>query len=194
MTATLLTQNLFVIDAKSIQKAASIYRAINHSVRLQIIELIHKAGALNGTLIVQTLKFEQPVNSAHLKILRDAKIVKAERKGNSAFYSINYPQINRISLLAEKLIPYRGDTSTFHHNINHKPTIKSRAKATTFTPTELKIIQLVCRENTTEEIAGKLGIAKRTVEDHRSNIIKKMKVRNSVGILFFAIKNGLFKI
>lgn len=59
---------------------------------------------------------------------------------------------------------------------------------------ELKVIQLVCQESSDEEIAAKLGIGKRTVEDYRSNIIKKMKVRNSVGILFFAIKNGLFKI
>ncbi|MBO9683385.1 MAG: helix-turn-helix transcriptional regulator [Flavisolibacter sp.] len=59
---------------------------------------------------------------------------------------------------------------------------------------ELKVIGLVCQENSTEEIAAKLGIGKRTVEGHRRNIIKKMGVRNSVGILFFAIKNGLFQI
>jgi DNA-binding transcriptional ArsR family regulator len=160
MTATLLTQNLFVIDVKNIQKATSIYRAVNNSLRLQIIELIHKAGELNVTPIVQRLNLEQPVISTHLKILRDAKIVSAERKRNCVFYSINYLQVNRMSMLADRLAPYRGESSNFHYNI--KPTIKSKAKVNTFTPTELEVIDLVCRENSSDEIAEKLGIAKRT--------------------------------
>jgi DNA-binding CsgD family transcriptional regulator len=194
MPAPALSQKPFTIDAKNIQKALSVYRAVNHSLRLQIIEMIHKAGAINVTPIIQTLKLEQPVISAQLKILRDAKVVITERKGNHVFYSINYPQVNRISMLADKLVPKRSDAPDFHYDINRKATIKSKEGAIRFTPMELRVIQLVCRENSTEEIAEKLGIGKRTVEDYRSNIIKKMKVRNSVGILFFAIKNGLFKI
>jgi DNA-binding CsgD family transcriptional regulator/DNA-binding transcriptional ArsR family regulator len=194
MPTPALSQKPFTIDAKNIQKALTVYRAVNHSVRLQIMEMIHKAGAINVTPIIQKLRLEQAVISAQLKILRDAKIVNAERKGNHVFYSINYPQVTRISMIAERLVPYRTDTSGSDYDINSKPTIKAKEGAITFTPMELKVIQLVCRENSTWEIAEKLGIGKRTVEDYRSNIIKKMKVRNSVGILFFAIKKGLFKI
>jgi DNA-binding CsgD family transcriptional regulator/DNA-binding transcriptional ArsR family regulator len=194
MTAPELTQKSFAIETKVIQKAASIYRAVNHPLRLQIIEIIHRAGFVRVTAIIRKLKLEQPVISAHLKILRDGKIVNAERRRNSVFYSINYPQINRVTILAQKLVPYRNDASSFHYDINCKANVKSKEGVIGFTPVELKIIQLVCEENSSEEIAAKLGIGKRTVKDHRSHIIKKMKVRNSVGILFFAIKNGLFKI
>lgn len=193
MAAT-LSQISFVIDARAMQKAAAIYRAINHSLRLQIIGIIHKAGVINVTPIIQQLKLEQSLISAHLKILRDAKIVKTEKKGKSVYYSINYQEVNRISILAEKLIPYKTHTSDFLQNADRKLILKTKEDTVSFTPTELKVIQLVCEQNTTEEIAKNLGIGRRTVEEHRSNIIKKMKVRNSVGILFFAIKNGLFKI
>jgi DNA-binding CsgD family transcriptional regulator/DNA-binding transcriptional ArsR family regulator len=192
--ASTLSQISFVIDAKAIQKAAGIYRAINHSLRLQIIGIIHKAGAINVTPIIQQLKLEQSLISAHLKILRDAKIVKTEKKGNSVFYSINYQEIHRVSVLAEKLVPYRTHTSDFLQNADRKLILKTKEDTVSFTPTELKVIQLVCEQNSNEEIAQKLGIGRRTVEGHRSNIIRKMKVRNSVGILFFSIKNGLFKI
>lgn len=191
MTAELTPKSLD-IDIKAIQKAASIYRAIHHPLRLQIIEMIHKAGTINVTQIIQKMKLEQPVVSAHLKILRNSKIVNAERRGKSVFYSINYPQINKVSTLAEKLIPYRTDTN-FLQNADRNLLFKSNEDTVTFTPTELRIIHLICEQDSLKEIAEKLGISDRVIEDHRKNIIKKMKVRNSVGILFFALKKGLFK-
>lgn len=194
MSAATLAKKSFVIDATAIQKAAGIYRAIHHSLRLKIIEIIHKEGTINVTPIIQKLKLEQSLISAHLKILRDAKIVNAERKGSSVFYSINYQEINRVSTLAEKLIPYKTDTLNVLQNADRKLVLKPQKDAVAFTPIELKIIYLICEQNTNEEIAQKLGIGRRTVEGHKSNIIKMMKVRSSVGILFFAIKKGLFKI
>jgi DNA-binding CsgD family transcriptional regulator len=52
----------------------------------------------------------------------------------------------------------------------------------------------VCQQYTSEEIADELGLSKRTVEGYRANILEKMKAKNSVGILIYAVKNGLYKI
>jgi len=194
MAATSIAQKSIFIDSKAIQKAATIYRAIHHPLRLQIIEIIHKAGTMNVTPILLELKVEQSLISAHLKILRDAKIVNTERRGSNVFYFINYQEVSRVSLLAEKLIPYRTYNSNFLENTAGSLVLKAKEDAIKFTPMELKVIRLVCEENTTAEISEKLGIGKRTVEGYRGNIIKKMKVRNSVGILFFAIRHGLFRI
>jgi DNA-binding transcriptional ArsR family regulator len=195
MVATTPVQKPFVIDSNAIKKASSIYRAINHSLRLQIIGIIHKAGSINVTPIIQELKLEQSLISAHLKILRDAKIVKTERRGSNIFYSVNYQEISRISILAENLVPYRVFNSNFVENTDGTLVLKPKEGDTArFTPMELKVIRLVCEENTNAGIAEKLGIGKQTFEDHKSNIIRKMKVRNSVGILFYAIRYGLFKI
>jgi len=188
-----LNKKPFVIDDKAIKQASLTYRAINHSVRLKIIEIIHKATTINVTPIIEKLKLEQPVVSAHLKILRDAEIVTTERKGRSVYYSINYKQVDRISVLAEKLIPYSINTN-FLHNTERKLILKSKEDTVMFTPMELKVIELVCQANTNEEMAQKLGLSRRTIEEHKSNIIKKMKVRNSVGILIFAVKKGLVKV
>ena len=46
---------------------------------------------------------------------------------------------------------------------------------------------------TDEEIGRELKIAKRTVEDYRLKLLKKLKVRNTVGLVVYAIKAGLYK-
>ena len=59
------------------------------------------------------------------------------------------------------------------------------------TQREIEILKLIAQENTSEDIAKKLFIAKSTVDTHRKNLIFKLKVRNSVGLGLFAAKNNL---
>jgi DNA-binding NarL/FixJ family response regulator len=59
------------------------------------------------------------------------------------------------------------------------------------TEREIDIIRLIVNELSSNEIAEKLFIAPKTVETHRHNILKKLKVKNTVGIIKYAIKNGL---
>lgn len=59
------------------------------------------------------------------------------------------------------------------------------------TEREIDIIRLIAEELSSNEIAERLFIAPKTVETHRHNIIKKLNVKNTVGIVKYAIKNGL---
>lgn len=59
---------------------------------------------------------------------------------------------------------------------------------------ELKIITLLCQEKTSKEIATELFISCRTVESWRMKIEQKLGVRNTPGIIIYAIKTGIFKI
>lgn len=61
-----------------------------------------------------------------------------------------------------------------------------------FTPRELEIIELVCMELSTKEIGEQLSISSRTVEGVRARICEKMQVKNAVGLVIYAIQNGLF--
>jgi DNA-binding NarL/FixJ family response regulator len=59
---------------------------------------------------------------------------------------------------------------------------------------ELEIISCLSQEMTTAEIAEKLDISKRTVDTHKVNIMKKLDVKNAIGIVMKAIKHGLIDI
>jgi DNA-binding NarL/FixJ family response regulator len=59
---------------------------------------------------------------------------------------------------------------------------------------EKEIMTLIAQEHTNEEIANKLSISKRTVDNHRQNILNKLEVKNSMGLMMMAIKSGLIEI
>jgi DNA-binding NarL/FixJ family response regulator len=54
---------------------------------------------------------------------------------------------------------------------------------------EIEIITLIAKELSTNQIAEKLFLSPATVETHRHNILKKLGIKNSIGLVKFAIKN-----
>ena len=58
---------------------------------------------------------------------------------------------------------------------------------------EKEILGLVAQELANQEIADKLKISKRTVETHRKNIMRKLGVKNSVGLAKFAFRHGIIE-
>ncbi|MDN5212648.1 LuxR C-terminal-related transcriptional regulator [Fulvivirgaceae bacterium BMA12] len=60
------------------------------------------------------------------------------------------------------------------------------------TETEIEILRLICEEKTSEEIADKICLGRRTIEHYRSRILSKTNSRSPIGLVKFAIKNKLF--
>lgn len=56
---------------------------------------------------------------------------------------------------------------------------------------EIEILKLICKEFSNAEIAEKLFLSISTVETHRKNLIAKLGVNNTVGLVKFAIKNNI---
>lgn len=64
------------------------------------------------------------------------------------------------------------------------------ATRTSLSERELEIIQLVATGLTNLEVAQKLMISKRTVDNHVSNIFTKTGAKNRVALLNWAMDNG----
>lgn len=56
---------------------------------------------------------------------------------------------------------------------------------------ELEILQLICREYSSKEIADKLCIGTCTVETHRRSMFQKTSVKSVVGLIRYAVENNL---
>lgn len=56
---------------------------------------------------------------------------------------------------------------------------------------EKEVLQLIIEEHTTKEIASKLYISSSTAETHRLNIIRKLGVRNTAGLVREGVLRGL---
>jgi len=63
-----------------------------------------------------------------------------------------------------------------------KPILSSR---------ELEVLKLIAKEFSNEKIGEKLFISERTVEAHRRNIFIKTKTKSIVGLMKYAIQEGL---
>lgn len=61
----------------------------------------------------------------------------------------------------------------------------------TLTAREKEVLALIVSEKTSEEIADKLFISKKTVDNHRQHLLEKCNCRSTVGLVKYAIKNGI---
>ena len=62
-----------------------------------------------------------------------------------------------------------------------------------FSEREITIIQLICMGATNKEIAAQLFLSKRTIENNREMILEKMEVKNTAGLICYAISHNLHK-
>jgi DNA-binding NarL/FixJ family response regulator len=56
---------------------------------------------------------------------------------------------------------------------------------------EVEVLKLIAQEFSNPEIAEKLFISIRTVDTHRRNLLQKLEVRNTAGLVKYAIQKGL---
>jgi len=63
-----------------------------------------------------------------------------------------------------------------------------------FSEKEVEIIRLICQQYTSKEIAGRLHVSYRSVEGYKERIQRKIEARNMIGIVIYAIKNGIYSL
>lgn len=61
------------------------------------------------------------------------------------------------------------------------------------TKREIQILNLICKEYSSQEIATMLSISFHTVETHRSKLILKAHARNTAGLVRWAVENELVR-
>jgi len=66
-----------------------------------------------------------------------------------------------------------------------------KMKPAEFNEREKEIIRYICQQDTAQQIADKLFLSKRTVEGYRTRILEKMNVKNTAGVVIYAMKHHL---
>jgi DNA-binding NarL/FixJ family response regulator len=59
---------------------------------------------------------------------------------------------------------------------------------------EIEVLELICMQFTTQEIADKLYISKRTVDGHRNSLFLKTGVKNIAGLVIFAAQKNIIDV
>ncbi len=167
-------------------------------------ELIEVAGELNPEIVL--VDISMPVMSG-LDVLEELSnrvpgvrlivltmheereyILQALKSGAAGYLLKN---IERFELERAIITVYKGGKyfSPVVTNILAEAVSKPETnEASEVTPREKEVLELVARGNSTKQIADLLGISVRTVESHRINMLKKMKVNNSAELIKKAIE------
>lgn len=101
--------------------------------------------------------------------------------------------INTINEVAKKGFFYNETTlKTIQDSILPSKTSRINNLESGFlSPREIEILQLICNQKTTAEIAEELFLSPRTVEGHRNNLLLKTESRNIAGLVVYAIQNEI---
>lgn len=89
-----------VFNSEKLNYSSELMRALAHPLRLKILEFIDEHGAINVNKIYHALQIEQSITSQHLKIMKMAGVVHAQKDGKFVSYSIDYDVVTR----AEKAV------------------------------------------------------------------------------------------
>ncbi len=70
---------------------------------------------------------------------------------------------------------------------------KTELPADPLTPREREVLQLIAEGKTTKDIAGLLGVSVKTIESHRVRLMEKLDIRQTAGLVRYAIRRGMIQ-
>lgn len=79
-----------------------IFTVLGEPTRRTIVELLAERGALPATEIGSKFNASPPAISQHLKVLREAKVVQVEKRGQQRIYSMNPRAIQEVEEWTQK--------------------------------------------------------------------------------------------
>ena len=80
-----------------------IFYAIAEPTRRTIIEILAKKGRLSATDISKKFNMSAPAVSQHLKVLREADIVRVEKQGQKRMYQLNLEKVYEFERWAHEM-------------------------------------------------------------------------------------------
>lgn len=92
-----------VVQSTLLRKALHAIRAVNHPLRMQMLQHMHEAGGLTVSELYQRLRLQQSVASQHLAILRQEGFALTRRAGKHIYYSVNYERLMEAESLCRQL-------------------------------------------------------------------------------------------
>lgn len=127
----------------------------------------------------------------------DATIVEYVKKGVNSFL----PKDCKIDQLMEAIFSVYERGTYFDQKVARaiakelaEPSNPPGGKDNELSKQDIAIIQLVCENKTSKEIADILSLSKKTIEFHRSKILRMTNSKNVAGLVTFAHLNNIIKL
>jgi len=166
----------------------------NNQINPEIILMDVNMPVLNGIETTKLLSKEFPqIAVLALSVEEDeATIIQMLKSGAKGYLSKDI----------QKDILHQALTTTLTHGFFHTQnvtdallgTLKKKNELEDLKEREIEFIQLACTDLTYREIADKMFLSPKTIDNYRDSVFSKLNIKNRVGLVLFAIKSGVYKI
>ncbi len=172
-------------------------KLLENEIKPDIIIMDLKMPILNGVEATKIIRKSFP----------DIKIIALTSYDSKSFIA-NMIQVGAVAYLIKNTTPkdliktinevskkgfYYNESvlKTIQETIVSSKNSKGNLETSFLSPREIEILQLICQQKTTSEIAEHLFLSPRTVEGHRNNLLLKTESRNIAGLVVYAIQNDI---
>lgn len=181
-------------EAEDGQDAIQQIRQIKPHVVLMDLSMPH----LNGTEAIGIIKRRNPeIRIIALTMHKSDEYVRATLNARADGYVLkddtHQELLNAISsVLKGNIYLSPGICSKVINGfLDHTPSSAPVHSWDLLTERERQVIKLIAEGSKNREIADSLSVSVKTIEKHRSNLMKKLDLHNASGLTTYAIENGL---
>jgi DNA-binding NarL/FixJ family response regulator len=150
---------------------------------------------MSGIELTKIIKHDFPeikvvVVSMHNDSAVVSEILMAEAEGYILKNTGKTELLNALNRIANDGTYYSNAVlSTMMKQVKKEAAVQNEVKI--LTERETEILKLIAEEYSSEQIADKLFISKRTVDSHRANILAKLETKTLAGLIKYAIRNNI---
>lgn len=179
-------------NGKELQKMLSLHRLSTEVILMDIT-----MPGMDGYATTQWVKENYPhIHVVALSMYEDeAAIIRMLRAGAGGYVFKESKAIelyNAISAVIERGYFINEQVSgKIIHSLNKTD---RQEEGPVLTGKETEFLVHCASEATYKEIAGKMGVAARTVDNYRESLFEKLQLKSRVGLVLYAIKNGYVKL
>lgn len=154
---------------------------------------------LNGLEATRQILRDNPRVAVLILTIMDAeRVVQAARDVGARGYLLK-SEAPRVMIGAVKALQYGNTLFTARvaelfqagYLENERDAKKKKTIVPTFGVREQAVLQLVAKGQSNRKVAEALGMSPRTVDSHRTNIMRKLGAHSVVGIILYALRNGI---
>jgi two-component system response regulator DegU len=157
-----------------------------------------KMPEMDGIETMERLQKEYPsIKVIILSMHEDNQFILHLIKMGANGYLLKNSTITEVVLAIDRVM-----TANYYYNdflmrvmreglLNANPARVSLDNMHGLTSREFEVLDLICKQFTTEEIGDKLFLSKRTVEGYRNRLLEKTNTKNTAGLIMFCINKGI---
>ncbi|MDN5201370.1 LuxR C-terminal-related transcriptional regulator [Fulvivirgaceae bacterium BMA10] len=127
-------------------------------------------------------------NGEYIRILQQNKVLNQDNHGNIVYVLGICTDISHWEKRKNVSLSITGPND--HYHFSFESDFGNRTKNTTFSKREIEILKLLARGLSSKSIAKKLSISFHTVNSHRQNMMDKLNIHKTTGLVKYATSNG----